>query len=100
MWLVSKGRWIGFGDVKLAVPLGILVGSSLVFSMVVFSFWIGAAISLLLVGLAKLQRGKLRLRFGLRGLTIKSAVPFAPFLIAGSLFTLFTHINVLDLFSF
>ena len=100
LWVVSRGKWIGFGDVKLAVPLGLLVGAPLVFSMVVFSFWIGAVISLLLIGLAHLQGGKLRLRFPFRTLTIKSAVPFAPFLIAGSLVTLFTHLNVLDIFTF
>lgn len=100
LWVVSRGTWIGFGDVKLAVPLGLLVGAPLVFSMVVFSFWIGAAVSLLLIGFARLQGGKLRLRFPLRTLTIKSTVPFAPFLIAGSLVTLFTHLNVLDIFTF
>lgn len=100
LWFVSKGQWIGFGDVKLAFPLGLMVGPMFVFSMIVFSFWIGAVISLCLVGLSKLQRGKLSLRLGLRNLTIKSVVPFAPFLITGCLFTLFTELDVLTLFTF
>jgi len=100
LWKVSHGQWIGFGDVKLVFPLGLLVGPTLVFSLVVYSFWIGAVISLLLVGLAKLQRGKLRLHLGMRNLTIKSVVPFAPFLIAACVLILFSHSNVLDLFTF
>jgi leader peptidase (prepilin peptidase)/N-methyltransferase len=100
LWAVSRGRWIGFGDVKLSIPLGLIVGSSLVFSLVVFSFWIGAVISLLLIGLSKLQGGKLRLLFPHFNLTIKSVVPFAPFMIASLLLTLFTKLNVLTLFSF
>ena len=99
LWLVSDGRWIGFGDVKLAVPLGLMVGPTAVFSMIVFSFWIGAFISLLLIGFAKLIRGQVRLQNRIFTLTIKSAVPFAPFLVAGSLLVLFTHINVLSFFS-
>lgn len=98
LWFVSKGQWLGFGDVKLAIPLGLMVGASKVFSMIVFSFWIGAAVSLLLVGLAKLERGKLTLPFLPAGLTIKSVVPFAPFLIAGSLLVFFTNLNVLTIF--
>jgi prepilin signal peptidase PulO-like enzyme (type II secretory pathway) len=100
LWAVSKGRWIGFGDVKLILPLGLLVGPTLVFSLVVYSFWIGAAVSLLLIGLGKLQRGKLRLHFKMHNLTIKSVVPFAPFLILSCLLILFTNYNVLDLFTF
>ena len=100
LWKVSGGRWIGFGDVKLAFPLGLIVGASLVFSMIALSFWIGAAISLALVGLSKIQRGKLPLRLGMRTLTIKSVVPFAPFLIAGCILTLFTKLDVLTLFAF
>ena len=99
LWYVSKGKWIGFGDVKLSFPLGLIVGAPLVFTMVVYSFWIGAVISVALVGLSKLQRGKLCLRLGFRNLTIKSVVPFAPFLITGCLLTLFTHLNVLTLFT-
>jgi prepilin signal peptidase PulO-like enzyme (type II secretory pathway) len=99
LWFMSQGRWIGFGDVKLAFPLGLMVGISQVFSMIVFSFWIGAAVSLCLVGLAYLQRGKLRLHLRMANLTIKSVVPFAPFMIAGCLLVLFTHLNVLSLFT-
>ena len=100
LWYVSNGRWIGFGDVKLAFPLGLIVGAVHVFSMMVLSFWIGAGISLLLIAAAKLQRGQLGLRFSSANLTIKSVVPFAPFLVAGCLVVLFTELNVLTLFTF
>lgn len=100
LWFISKGRWIGFGDVKLAFPLGLIVGAVNVFSMMVLSFWIGAGISLLLISAAKLQRGQLGLRFLPANLTIKSVVPFAPFLVAGCLAVLFTKLNVLNLFTF
>jgi len=100
LWFISKGRWIGFGDVKLAFPLGLIVGAANVFSMMVLSFWIGAGISLLIIAVAKLQRGQLGLRFLPSNLTIKSVVPFAPFLVAGCLVVLFTELNVLNLFTF
>jgi len=101
LWWVSKGTWLGFGDVKLAVPLGILVGSTQVFSFVVLSFWIGAGISLMILAIAWLrERGKSRLQLPALGLTMKSAVPFAPFMIASSLVIIFTHFNALALFSF
>jgi leader peptidase (prepilin peptidase)/N-methyltransferase len=99
LWFVSKGRWLGFGDVKLAIPLGLLVGVELVFSFVVVSFWVGAFISILLLGFSKLQRGQLALRFLPAGLTIKSVVPFAPFLILGCLIVFFTSLDVLTLFT-
>ena len=98
--MASKGRWIGLGDVKLAWPLGLLVGSSLVFSFVVLSFWIGAVISLVLLAAARLEEGKSYRRFLARPFTMKSAVPFAPFLITGALVTIFANFNVLTLFSF
>ncbi len=100
LWWYSKGMWLGFGDVKLAFPLGLLVGPAYVFSFVVLAFWIGAGISLLILAYQKYNRGKARLHLSGKALTMKSAVPFAPFLIASSLVILFTHLNVLDLFTF
>jgi len=100
LWFVSRGRWLGFGDVKLALPLGILVGPGLVFSFVVLAFWVGAGISILLIIANNFFGGKNRLHIKSKALTMKSEVPFAPFLIASSLIIIFTNFNVLDLFSF
>jgi leader peptidase (prepilin peptidase)/N-methyltransferase len=95
LWFMSKGRWIGLGDAKLALPLGVVVGIGGVFSMVVLSFWIGAGVSLLLLGLERLlKRGKTHLHFLASPLTIKSEVPFAPFLIAGFLLVHILHADI------
>lgn len=97
LWLYSKGQWIGFGDVKLAFPLGMLVGVGGVWSVFIFSFWIGAAISLsLLFCQWLLKRGQTHLPFLPRGLTIKSEVPFAPFL---TLAFLIVYLYQVDIFS-
>lgn len=99
LWFYSRGRWIGFGDVKLVVPLGLLVGGSAVFSMVVLSFWIGAVISVLLLWVGRCTyRGKPVLSFLSGTLTMKSAVPFAPFLIVGCLVVLLWQVDVLSFF--
>lgn len=98
LWYVSRGRWIGLGDAKLAFPLGVMVGASGVFSMVVLSFWIGAVVSLVLLGLQRvLARGKTRLRFLGAPRTMKSEVPFAPFLVLGFLAVQFFHANIFDI---
>lgn len=99
LWWYSGGQWLGFGDVKLILPLGLIVGPVGVFSMIVASFWIGAIVSLAIIGLqAWLRRGQPVLRSGSKGLTMKSAVPFAPFLVAGALLVLFTSFNALTFF--
>lgn len=95
LWYVSKGRWIGLGDAKLALPLGVIAGAGAAFSMVVLSFWVGAGISLTLLGLQRLlHTGKTFLRFQAPQLTIKSEVPFAPFLILGFLLTYLFHADI------
>ncbi len=101
LWRVSRGTWIGFGDVKLVVPLALSVGYAGAFSMVVMSFWIGAVVGLLILFYQKMRkRGKPHLRFLSNELTIKSAVPFAPFLILGYLSVLFFGIDVVSLLSY
>lgn len=70
-WLVSSGRWMGFGDVKLAVVLGWLVGFSRALSGFVLAFWTGAIVGLLLILFSK--------KYGM-----KSEIPFAPYLVLGT----------------
>jgi len=80
IWLVSQGRAMGFGDSKLALSIGLLLGGAAGFSAVILAFWIGAACGISLVIFSRfyplLSHGK--------GITIKSAIPFAPFLILGA----------------
>lgn len=99
LWYVSSGRWIGLGDAKLAFPLGLLVSFPLAFSMVVWSFWIGALFSLLVLGIerfgARKPGGKTFLRFPLPHLTMKSEIPFAPFLIVAFVLTYIYHFDIL-----
>ncbi len=99
LWWYSKGKWIGFGDAKLAIPFGVLVGISGSFSMIVLSFWVGTLISLTLIAIERLRsRGQLHLRFADAPLTIHSEVPFAPFFIIGFVLVFFFGVDVLNLF--
>jgi len=99
LWTVSGGRWLGFGDVKLAVPLGLWVGVNSVFSFVVLSFWVGAAVSLLVLGYQRYEQWKKGLCLASETLTIKSAIPFAPFMIIGAMLVYICDVNVLYWFS-
>lgn len=98
LWLISKGRWIGLGDAKLAFPLALMLTPSGAFSMIVLSFWVGAGVSLLVLLFQRvMQSGKHRLPFFGSPLTMKSEVPFAPFMIAAFILVFFEQIDVLAL---
>lgn len=88
LWLVSRGKWLGFADGKLALGIGLLLGPYAGISAVVLAFWIGAAI-----GVALILFSRLSARFGY--VTMKSELPFAPFLIIGLALTIFLNLNVL-----
>lgn len=79
---VSRGRAMGWGDGKLAFGVGWLLGPIGGFGALLFSFWLGA-----LVGLALLF---LPLSSSRRRLTMKSEIPYAPFLIMGAAVAYFT----------
>ena len=55
IWLFSRGRAMGFGDAKLGLSIGLLLGASQGFSAIIFSFWIGAVVGLFLMMLKSLQ---------------------------------------------
>jgi len=81
LWLVSKGSWMGLGDAKLVLAFGWFLGLRGGFSGLVMGFWIGAVYAVLVLLFQRIS--KMGLSFGSRTLTMKSEVPFAPFLILG-----------------
>ncbi len=95
VWFLSRGKWMGFGDAKLAAGIGVLLGFSLGAAALVLSFWTGAAISVLLLAAKHLKKLSPRLKT----LTIKSEIPFAPFLVAGTLAVYFWNIRFFDIAS-
>lgn len=99
LWMISKGKWIGYGDAKLALGIGWLFGMSSGLTVLVFSFWIGAFVSLLLIGFERLFL-RLKLNLKMKHLTIKTEIPFAPFLAAGAILVYFCGINLMTLLLF
>ncbi|HDQ16660.1 MAG TPA: prepilin peptidase [Candidatus Vogelbacteria bacterium] len=79
LWFISYGRWLGLGDAKLAYALGVFLGLSRGIVAFLLSFWIGAIIGLILIILGRFQY------LWFRKFSLKSELPFAPFLIAGAL---------------
>lgn len=95
LWLVSRGRWIGLADSKLALSFGWLLGLAAGFSALVIAFWIGAIVSLILLGLQKyVTRPRTLQSFFHRKLSLKSEVPFGPFLILGCAMAYFWGFNL------
>ena len=89
VWLLSKGRAMGFGDAKLALSLGLLLGARNGFSAIILAFWIGALVSLVYLSFNKIGFIK-----NAKSLTMKSEIPFAPFIILGAWLSLLLDLNL------
>ncbi|HEY4501471.1 MAG TPA: prepilin peptidase [Candidatus Paceibacterota bacterium] len=81
---VSRGAWMGWGDGFLELSLGAFLGFTAGLTALMVSFWSGA-----LVGIALL--------FVRRGVTMKTEVPFAPFLIWGAAVAYFLHVDLFQM---
>jgi prepilin signal peptidase PulO-like enzyme (type II secretory pathway) len=66
LWIITSRRGIGLGDVKLMIPLGLLFGPINTILLLFNSFILGGLVGLILIILKKA--------------TMKTVVPFGPFL--------------------
>jgi len=82
LWLVSSGRWMGLGDAKLAVGLGFMLGLTKLLPATLISFWTGAIYGIVLIVLSKAGP--------------KSEIPFAPFLVLGTLAAFLFDLSMLN----
>jgi leader peptidase (prepilin peptidase)/N-methyltransferase len=82
IWFFSKGTAMGFGDVKLALLIGLLLGFPNTIVALFLGFLLGAIIGSVMILLKK------------KGL--KSEVPFAPFLVAGTIISFFFGSNIVS----
>ncbi|MDP3991233.1 MAG: prepilin peptidase [Candidatus Nealsonbacteria bacterium] len=73
--LISRGKWMGVGDIKLAFLMGLVLGYPNILVSLFLAFLTGAIIGIGLIAFNKK--------------TLKSAVPFGPFLVIGALVAMF-----------
>ncbi len=82
LWFFSRGRAMGFGDVKLSVGLGIFLGIYMGISAIWYAFMLGAVYGSVLLFLKRAHG--------------KSEIAFGPFLIFGFLIALFTNVGFIE----
>lgn len=75
LYVLSRGKWMGFGDVKFALFMGLFLAWPNIVVALFAAFLIGALAGILLVLLRKKQ--------------FSSEVPFAPFLVLGTFVAFF-----------
>lgn len=86
LMLITRGRGMGGGDVKLAFLMGLLLGWPLTLIALYSSFISGALVSLILIALRKKRFGQI--------------IPFGPFMIFSTFLTLFFPQQLLSIFNF
>jgi prepilin signal peptidase PulO-like enzyme (type II secretory pathway) len=73
--LISRGKWMGVGDIKLAFFMGLVLSWPNILLALFLAFFIGATVG---VGLIISNKK-----------TLKSEIPFGPFLVTGTFLVLF-----------
>ncbi len=92
LWLASSGRAMGFGDVKLALGMGAVLGIAGGLQALLLAFVSGAIVGITLVTIPKLTRS-----FGGKRISMKSEIPFAPFLILGFFVLFFFGLDIIHI---
>lgn len=117
IYVLSGGRAVGFGDAKLALAIGMLLGFPGALSAGMLAFWIGAAVGIVLLLHSALDRrhyaSRMHMGKGAKeeegsrvyfsyvpssGWHGKSEIPFAPFLALGAFLVYYLHVSVFPLF--
>ncbi len=82
--LLTRGKGMGGGDVKLGFLIGLVLAWPLVLVALLFSFTLGSFVGIFLVLVGKKK--------------MKSTIPFGPFMVAGTLITLFWGREILRMY--
>ncbi len=110
LWLVSHGRWMGLGDAKLALGIGWLLGLLGGYVVLSLAFTLGAFVGvfiliplpLVIAALARPRRARpshagITHSESVPAFTMKSEIPFGPFLICALFIVWFSQLYGLGL---
>jgi leader peptidase (prepilin peptidase)/N-methyltransferase len=88
VWVVTKGRGLGFGDVLLFLGVGAFFGSAQGLTVLLFSVWMGAIFGLVYKYLIKKEHSK------------ETPIPFVPFIALAFIIVLFTDFDIFSIAMF
>ncbi len=83
--ILSKEQWLGSGDTQVGILMGLFLGWKLFLVALMSTYFLGLLITLVLMALKKVNT--------------KSKIPFAPFLVMGTLISLFYGNYLIELYT-
>ena len=86
LWLITKGKGVGLGDVFLFLGVGAFFGIEQSFAVLMISVWIGAVFGSVMYVKNKKKNKK-----------VNTEIPFVPFIVIAFLVVLFTDIDILTI---
>ena len=86
LYVISKGKWLGLGDILVYAAYGFILGLPFGLTMFLYSVWLGAFVAILLMIFHSNKYG------------MKSEIPFTPFIIIASLLVWYTQTDILNLY--
>jgi leader peptidase (prepilin peptidase)/N-methyltransferase len=81
LYVISLGKWIGGGDVKLGLIIGVILSSALMSVLMLFIASVAGVIASIIIN---------------KGFNKKAKIPFGPFLIIGTYITVLFGAGILD----
>lgn len=87
LWYFSDGTWMGGGDAKIGLAIGLTLGFSRGITAITLGFWIGAVYGVVLMALS-------RSRYVSKRVGLRTEVPFGPFLIMGFFLALLCNLDL------
>lgn len=92
IWIISRGKWMGFADIEIIAWMGLFLGPWMGTSAVLLAFYSGAvfAVCFIIYNLIKGYSYKT---------TRAIPIPFAPFLLVAWFVTVITSWNIFSLFA-
>lgn len=81
-WLISKGKWLGSGDIRIGAFMGLMLGWQLTIVAIMSAYLLGTIYSLYLLARKKA--------------TEKTAIPLGPFLSLGTALAFFYGESIID----
>lgn len=85
MWIASRGRLMGFGDIKLMAWMGVTLGIVIGVEALVLAFWTGGLVGVGVIGARQFVRWGAITSSEWKQKLFAPQIPFGPFLAAGSI---------------